>query len=573
MTEAALERRRELVRAAQQRLLRDAGAARTNTRAFFGFVMREETTQRRIRALPFQQLLFRFVDHFDRCVVRMPPGFSKTYTMVALSLWLLGRDETTRGAIVSASQAQAQKPVGMCRDYIENSRELRLVFPGLRPSAREGDPWTQSKITVARPPGIRDPSLTAVGYKGKLPGSRLNWILVDDILTEENTKTKESREQLNRWFASTVLSRRDIAGTKLAVTNTPWHPDDLTYVLEKAGWPTLTIDIAGNVVFTNTCGADMVEGMSAPIEGDFDCDDIRPSVVDPKVHRLSAHDAPQFNPDLDTMEPAARAAALQCPWVDEFDVVPLWPERYGAREIEQLRRDYRSDLHQYNQLYCMRCRDDESARLKTAHIEACKAAARELGIYTFTSKWDIANGRTFTGVDLGIGKRLHNDKTSIFTFAVLPDGRRRILRVDSGRWGGDVTIELLGEHFERYASIIRVETNAGQDFLRQWARQTNRNLPLRGMPTGKNKLSRQHGVESVFIEIENVQWLIPNDPLGGTPQPLQDWIDAMLYYDAERHTGDELMACWIAREQARESGALRRPKTAGRTGLAALGAR
>jgi hypothetical protein len=546
--------------ALRNKVLEDAGAARANPRAFFSFVIKEETTRARVKCLPFQEVVFKFVEHFDRCVIRMPVGFSKTYTMAGLSLYLLGRDNTTRGVVVSASQGQAQKPVGMVRDYIEGSHELHLVFPKLRQSSREGDPWTQDKITVERPAGIRDPSLTAVGYQGKLPGSRLNWILVDDILTGENTNTPEQRNAVAKWFSSTVLSRRDIRGAKIVVTNTPWHPDDLTYRLEKAGWPTLTIDIDGNIFFTNTCAGDCLPGIAVPIEGEFDCEDIRPSEQDERAHRLTAHDSPEFDPDLEHLDDEARRVA-RAEYRDRYDVVPLWPERYGTREIAKLKRDYQSAMHEYYQLYKCVCRDDEGSRVKVAYIDACKEKARSRDIFTFASAWDPSMGRTFTGVDLGVGKKRRNDRTSIFTFAVLPDGYKRLLRLDSGRWDGGTIIDMVGEHFERYGSIIRVETNAAQDFLKQWALERNKRLPLRGMPTGRNKSSREHGVESIFIEIQNATWLIPNDHAGGVNEAVQRWIDAMLYYNADAHTGDELMASWLAREQARESGALRKDRS------------
>lgn len=554
-----------LVERAKKKLLNDAGAARKNSRKFFSFVVREETTQTRVKCLPFQNVVYKFVDHFDRCVIRMPVGFSKTFTMASLSLFLLGQNNTTRGAVISASQAQAQKPVAMVRDYIDTSHELKLVFPKLRPSTREGDPWTQSKITIDRPAGIRDPSLTAVGYKGKLPGARLNWILVDDILTEENTSTAEQRAGVNRWFSSTVLSRRDIKGSKIVVTNTPWHPEDLTYTLEKAGWPTLTIDIDGNIFFTNTSEFDLMPGVPVPREGEFDCEDIRPSDVDEKSHRLTAHDFPRYNPDLEHLPPRDRLAAQPEGYIDEHDVVPLWPEKYGQPEIEKLKHEYRAEMHSYYQLYRCVCRDDEASRVKVEWINTCKSKARERDIFSFTSKWD--QGNAFTGIDLGVGKKKNNDRTTIFTFAVLPDKHRRILRVDSGRWSGSNIIDLIQEHHDRYDSIMRVETNAAQDYLRQWARERNISLPLRGMPTGKNKNSKAHGVESIFMEVEQAAWLIPNDHSGAVAEAIQRWIDSMLYYNPDKHTGDELMACWIGREQARESGALRGGNKAKQTAL------
>src|SRR5690606_10764646 len=121
-------------------MLRRAGQARKNPARFYEFVLREETTRARLKTVAHQELVFKFVMHYPRCVVRMPVGFSKTYMMAALSLWLLGEENTTRGAIISATQGQAQKPLALVRDYIEESAELKLVYPKLTRSSRSSDP-------------------------------------------------------------------------------------------------------------------------------------------------------------------------------------------------------------------------------------------------------------------------------------------------------------------------------------------------------------------------------------------------------------------------------------------------
>src|SRR5574343_736506 len=170
--------------------------ARSHPSHFYEYVMREETTRARIKLLAFQKLVFEFVMEHDRCVLRLPVGGSKTYMMAALTMFLLGKDPTARGAVISATQAQAAKPLSLVRNYIERSSELHAVYPLLRPSQVESDPWTQTAITVDRPFGIRDPSLVAVGVDGSIPGSRINWCLVDDILNLENTATADQREKV-----------------------------------------------------------------------------------------------------------------------------------------------------------------------------------------------------------------------------------------------------------------------------------------------------------------------------------------------------------------------------------------
>lgn len=524
----------EQIVALKNAILSKAKKARNSLVDFYEIVMREETSRARLKVAPHQVVVMKFIMDHPRCVLRLPPGFSKTYILSALTLFMIGNDVTTRGAIVSGSTTQSKKPLAMVRDYIEKSNELRLVFPHLQPSKHKADPWTQSAITVDRPEGIRDPSLTAVGFRGKLPGSRLSWLFVDDLLTIENTAQNESREQIIAWFMNSVLSRRDVKGARCVVSNTPYHPEDLTYELQKSGWPTLEMTITGDIRIFN--------------DDEWDCDEIRRSKVSKdEVLRLTAHDSPVYDP----MQSGIPAKDRGGRFYDDADEIPLWPEKFDVAAIDGLKRDYASKLHEYFRLFEMKVRTDEDSAVKLSSIEECKARARNLGIYTMAARWE--EGRAFTGVDLAIGKRRKNDRTSIFTFGLLPDKSRRILRISAGRWSGLEIIEKVFEHHRDFNSIVRVETNAAQDFLKQWMVSLNRSIPIKAHVTGANKHSKEHGVESLFIEIENGAWLIPNDQAGRCDPEIQTFINEVLYYNPAAHTGDTLMACWLARLQAGRS--------------------
>lgn len=511
-----LAKRAEIITRA---LLRKAAAARANVERFFSFVMREEFGERRrLQALAHQRIVLDFVMSHDRCVIRMPPGFSKTFLMASLTLWLLGNDHTARGAVISSTQEQASKPVSMVRDYIEHAHdefpELGLTFPKLQRSSNKHDAWTQTKIVVDRPPAIRDPSLVAVGYGGALPGSRLSWIVVDDILDDENTRTPDGRKKVKRWFDTTVLSRRDVKGAKIVVTNTPWHHEDLTYALEAAGWPTLSLDCDGEITISN-----------AP---DWDTEEIRPSIMPGEKYRLIAHDP------------------------DPRETIPLWPEHFTRDVLDSIREAMAE--FEYNQLYRMLPRSDEDAACKRSWIEKCKAAAREAGVFDLVTEYHGSNP-TFTGVDLAIGGGEEHGFTALFTFEILPDKRRRILDIEIDRMRGPEIVRKIAEKTTAYNSIARVENNAAQDFILQFTLDMDITVPVRAHTTGRNKVHPEHGVISLFIEIEHGAWLIPNDPAGRMPDAVEKWVaDCVYYRPPPNHTGDVLMASWFAREEARECG-------------------
>lgn len=499
-------------------LLGEAELARADLAKFFSFVMRHETTRAELKCAPHQRLFFDFVRDHHYCVVRMPVGTSKTFCSAALAMDLLGKDVSQRGAIISATQVQAAKPLGMVRDLIEESDRLRMVYPHLCRSRRKGDSWSNTEITVDRPPGIRDASIVAVGIDGAISGSRLSWIIVDDILDRENTNTVAGLKKVHDWFDSSVLSRIDPEGGRIIVTNTPWHPKDLTYKLEEAGWPSITMDIMGSIKLVN-------------VADDWDSPALVPSAREGEVYRLAAHD-----------EARDRRGFV----VEES--VGLWPDRYPEDYIEKLRETHLP--HRFNQLYMCVCRDDEQARCKAEWVDRCKEQGRGKALVSEYS----GHNYTFTGVDLAVGKGSAYDSTAFFTFEQLEDGKRLILDVEVGQWDGPTIVDKLLDKARRYKSIVRVESNAAQDYIRQFARERDVSAPIKAHVTGRGKAHPEYGVEALFIELQNGAWIIPNDARGRCALGVQRWIDECLYYQPDAHTGDVLMACYFAREQAREIG-------------------
>lgn len=527
--------------------LERAGRAREDVVEFFEFVVREETERTPLSIRAHQRLFFEFVQKHRRVVVRMPRAFSKTYLLSTFYLWELGREPTRRGIVISATAEQARKPLGMVRAIIENSDELRLVFPNLRPTRRDHEPWTTSQIVVDRPYGIRDASLSAVGWDSeRIQGSRISHIYGDDLVNAENCASRELREAMQSRLKSTVLSRQDI-GARTLITNTPFDPEDITYWLEtELHFPSLTMDAFGDVHIKN-----------AP---DFDTPLIRPvyevAEIDPTLGQEEAQKELEKLPlrlvanDDRALIAQARSELGRDPVDRDVDTdgdVPLWPQKYSHAALAVLREDFDTEV-EWNQVMRCRARSDSSDRVKDAWITACKELAREKKHLRVVDKWD--RGRTFTGVDLAVGKNKKSDWTALFTIYVDEDGLIYPLDADFGRWAGKVIVDKVAEKHDRYGSIIRMETNAAQDFMRQWSLEFDKQLPIQSHNTGKNKRDPHFGLESIFIGLENRAWVIPPEKDRGIAQ----WLDEVKNYDPDKHPGDLLMASWIAREQARASG-------------------
>lgn len=514
-----------------------ARASRESPEAFFEFVMRDEK-QRAVKVAPHQEVALDFIMKHQRSVNIWPVNHSKTFLMACLTLFFLGQDPTTRGAIVSATQEQAAKPLAMVSDYILHSKELRVVFPHLRPSPRTKDPWTQTAITVERPRGIRDASFRAIGYEGAILGSRLDWIIIDDILTDENTRTDEQRKRIIEWVDNSVFSRIEPGpNARVVVMNTPWHPEDLVHILERRGWPTMRMNALGDI----------------RVQDDLDL--IREARDESRVYSFWDHTGVRMRTKSKT-EQVLRLAAHD---PDPLNIKPLWPERFPPQELERRKRGV--TLPTWNRAWLCDARSDDEAFCKYEYIEACKKSAREFKIHGFVPDWKGGN-LVFTGVDLAIKQGEHHDLTAFFTFAVLPSGHRQILDIETGRWAGPVIVDKLIEKYKRFGGVIVVETNGGQDFLRQFALKKDVSIPIRAHHTDAKKAHPEYGVASVFIEMANGAWLIPNSLRGEMNKESEDFVNACLNYVPEKHTADVLMAQYFAREVAREWGVLSGSETA-----------
>ena len=443
-----------------------------------------------------------------------------TFTMAAITLWLLGNDLTQRGAIVSRTRGQAEKVLSMVSDYItdpELSAALTLIFPHLKKPSGPNAQWTKSKISVERDAAIRDPSLVAVGIDGRIHGARISWLVADDCIDDENSRSTDIQEATASKFDNRLMSRLDPTGARAVVTNTPWNRHDLTYHLEEnAGWPCLTCDIYGNILITNADAAWQVKAEATLV---------RPSVQRPGAWRLRAHDP------------------------DPQETTLLFPDRFTHASIEDIKK--RMLPHEFARLMLCQPFDSESARCKKDWIEKCKKRGIGMSLEPNYS----GDNPTYTGIDLAIGTKLKHDKTVLFTFEYWPDGSKRILDIESGRWEGPVILDKMLQKARDYNSVIAVENVAAQDYIRQFALERKRDLLVFAHSTNAtNKLNLDFGIESVFTEFRLGNWVIPCDKEGLVHPEIERFIDACLFYQPPpAHTPDHLMACWVARERCRKS--------------------
>lgn len=466
-------------------------------------------------ASPHHELALRFIDHFQYSVLRMPTGAGKTSVLRMYALWRVGRShQTMRGAFVSAAQSQAKGPVDVMRRMIEESPQVQAVFPHLVPTPDPSLPWRPDAFTVRRPAELGNPTMAALGMDAAIPGKRWTDAYCDDVLSVDNTASKEARDALYLKFDTQVISRLDRQGAKLVVSNTPWDRDDLTYSLEqRAAYPTLTMGGDGTIKFGGDLGGDAEE-----LFGDL----VRPASRRQGTFRLVKNG------------PDAREA------------LSLWPQEFTAEYVKKLKQ--RTLPHALARIFY--CEPMDAASSRCSREWTNRAIERGKG-HAIPMPGTRGVTRRFTGVDVG-GLKKGDDLSSIVTVELRPSEHRVLLNVQSGHWAGPELRDRIIREAQLYDSTVFVESNSAQKYFKGFAEEKAAGVRIVNFTTtAMTKNDVNWGVEALFAELMRGLWTWPGL---GHPE-VEALADECVFYNPAQHTGDRLMALFLARQGvARSSG-------------------
>lgn len=475
-----LEARRSGIAKAKEAFIK---AAREDAVAFLSYVMRDARTGARWKLAPMHTAWQDMLDRHPQVVLWSHiEGGKSSAISVGRTLFELGRDmvenggkPTLRVVVLGNTIGAARKITSQIARYIEGSvpggsDALHEVFPELR----RGDIWTQTELRVAGATFGKDPSVQAVGVHGQIVGSRIDLLIIDDILDWENSRTEDEREKLWDWLQSSVIGRLT-QGARMWVVGNAYHPKDVLHRLAESG-----------------------------------------------VH------------------------AVRYPVIDD-EGKPRWPEVWSLERIKE-KQDILTPYEFARQLLCI-VRDDAERRCKYEWVQKC--LERGKGRQLVPRLDSMPPGcKMFTGVDLAVQQHSAADKTALFTVLIHPNEDRELLWIECGRWTGPEIVTRIVDQHRRYHSFVIVENNAAQEYILQFAREFTA-VPILPFTTGRNKAHPEFGIESMFVELSNGKWIIPNQGEKSIHPEVQSWINEMLDYDPNLHTGDRLMASWFAREGSR----------------------
>lgn len=233
---------------------------------------------------------------------------------------------------------------------------------------------------------------------------------------------------------------------------------------------------------------------------------------------------------------------------------PTWPERWPLEAIEDKRANL-SPTEFKRQILCESV-DEADAYFTRDMFDGC--LERGLGLQPLRRLPELPPGCiTATGVDLAAKKTRDSAKTAIFSLLAAPDGSRRVLAVESGKWDGRDIVRRVLDHHARYHSVVVVEDVSAQQFFLDLCGALAPEMHIEPFTTtGQHKHHPVFGIEGMAFEFRQSRWVIPNDDGVVTPE-IGAWIQAVIDYHPLSHTPDVLMASWFAREYVRAAGVRR----------------
>lgn len=458
-----------------------------------------EVNGKPLTAQPFHLEWQDLAERHRNLILYAPMDHGKsTQLSVLRPLWLLGNNPDLRLAVISDTASQSQKWLGQIKANILHNDRLKQVFPGLRPGA--DGPWHQNAIVIERSAAARlaekDYSIQALGVGGALLGARLDGVIMDDVITPENVQTEHSRRDTIDWFLQTVVGRV-VQGGFIHIIGTAWHELDLPHWLEKER------------------------------PGEF---------------HIATY----------------QAGVAPCSWPERWP-----PERLAARA--QLLGDVEFSRQMLNIPL-----GEATNYFKVDGVNWCRDAC------TDPDTWWIGfhrqhqqNGSdspflwTSAGVDLGASRASTASRTAIAVVGLAQDGQtKHLLHLRSGHWvGADLIRQVVEVHQMHRPAEWVVESNAAQlhmadllgnaPVLQSVGAEAEDAGTVRVIAqyTGENKQHAMWGIRGLAPDFDAHQWRLPR----GRPE-VEELIGEMRRYTPLEHTGDRLIALWLADSRIRTKG-------------------
>jgi len=176
------------------------------------------------------------IEHGKELIILSPPRHGKTELLIHFAVYQIMKNPNIRIMWVGGNEDIAKNAVSAVLEHLDDNERLQEDFcpPGknFKPNNRSGKMWSQNQFTVGTRtvPGIKSPTMVAVGKGGKILSRDCDLIIADDIEDHQTTMQPGARENTRQWWTTTLSSRKE-EHTAVVVIGSRQHHDDLYHHL------------------------------------------------------------------------------------------------------------------------------------------------------------------------------------------------------------------------------------------------------------------------------------------------------------------------------------------------------
>jgi phage terminase large subunit-like protein len=319
----------------------------------------------------------------------------------------------------------AEKALGQIKFHAEENEKLRFIAPDIfwEHPKREAKRWLADQIDIKRK-WHRVPSCMAVGLDASVTGLHFDWLIFDDLVTEDNIGTPEMLEkpknrirEANPLLQNRMKSKIDIIGTR-------WHLEDAY------GWLIKEV-LPKDHVYKRS----LLEDSKSIFPSKFPDDDIHQMKLEMGTWKFAA---------LMMNDPVPADARMFMPervkWVEQLPDVPLTfftaidPNRREEKQhdpgvVMTFARDAEGN-HYQAEITHRRFNVDDLVETTRAHVERwnpikvlIETTAGQNYLHQWLLKEQVENGAPYTIIPISRGPNAHKAQRILRCQPVVERGR------------------------------------------------------------------------------------------------------------------------------------------------------
>lgn len=398
-----------------------------------------------------QDKWFERIQSEQNLLLLTPRSHGKTTTVARFYVeWYSLYHSNTTTLLFGKTDAQSLASLDVINSDLTTNEKLKKDFAyELREYHKKGNSLYFNRDKI-----IRDGTVEANGLLGAVTGSHYSYIVCDDLVDDENTRTPMQMAAVSKWFNGTVTPLADSPDTKMTVIGTRKHYEDLyAELIEHKMWYVI-------------------------------------------------HDKAFLEfPDDWTYLTNREGTVIDVEWIGDGEV--LWPEKWGIRELLMKRyqvgtiyfdREYQNDPSGIsgNLLHREWLHFYDRTDIFDHHDTKLENITKELIIYQV---WDLA-----------IGDSPSSDYTVCITFGVSRDNKIYVLDIMREHLSFPDQLRKVIELYDEWKPIlVGIESNTYQAALPEMVLELQI-MPIQQIYSSTNKEQR---IILGSVNYENGKILLP----------------------------------------------------------------